>query len=306
MSWRDELRSAAAPSGCMQPYHAGYGIYVDCYRCFWCLENKVALPKFDPSEEQRHRARRKRAMLSMSLLPDHDPGFLGGPGSPGVPGIYRRAILDFNAQRTRAFSFHGKGRSAAMSAAIRRYSKTRAALGEPRTDPLLWLLRVWWNVWTPALSPDPLQPGSDGVTDRGLSAWSAPSSTFIRCMAAWAHRCLPGEPLIPQICLQVCLETGSVLYEHSRYDRDGNRVRGTWETRDTGTQYQFPSEAAATWLSWLGLAHDQDIPIPRQAVGTRTFHRARWEEMGLTSDHAKAVATSVPETWFDAFRYHRC
>lgn len=285
-------------SDCLNPVHSTHGLYLDCGACFTCEEQKrsgVHKTHFSKSvftghgDTQHHD--KPSTLLELLAVSDQSEGPLDSSQLAGMPIIYRRAILDFDTERRNALALKGKARTQACCQLFQKYSHVREEAGKHPADPLLWLFRTWrYNRETPLPFRD-LEPTLYPLAGRGVQGRSPKASLSNRALAAWACRLLPGQYQIFEICLQVCQQTGSILYECPKH--------GIRDYPDDGRKYQFPSQTTRAWLAWLSYASGKDIPIPGPALGTRTFHRTRWEEMGLAADHVGTMAQLMPGVFID-------
>lgn len=113
----------------------------------------------------------------------------------GVPGFAKRAILDADVQRRRAFTSKRSGEIG--TALLRRLAQATPPGRHPNTDPLLWLLRVRWFVRSAALSLPDLQ-----LVAQPPDVWSF----SYRSMAPWACRVSRVQPRNRELCLRLLNE----------------------------------------------------------------------------------------------------
>lgn len=148
----------------------------------------------------------------------------------GVPLRAFEIILDSHTRRAR-FAVAGHAWPEKFDADLLR---RLAALGEPRwqleTDPLLWLSRVRWEIWTSALSFPDLQPDKKLHRSATLPARPTPATNTITALAAWAYRHRPSDPTFDEVCGQLF-----------------NGISGRrWE------QPPLRDQASGHWLLWTG------------------------------------------------------
>lgn len=293
---------------CLNPQHTTHGIYLNCGTCFTCVHHgrgQSVLQKSSILDEHQAATRRNAAMQPMFRMPNSDQGLLGHEELARIPEQYRRAILDFDILRRRSGNFSLKGRAYAVRRFFEGFAQIRAIEGKHPSDPLLWLLGTWELHRATALSLNTLQPAFLAPAGTPLPRGSPKTPLSVATMAAWACGLLPGQYEIYEICCQVCEQTGSVLYERAEHHRGRtihHRDTVTFSApraRESGRKYQFPTQTTKAWIAWSQVAYGQDFPVPSTQFGTRTFHRTRWEEMGLTAEHVSRMASFLPRIWIE-------
>lgn len=290
---------------CLNPQHTTHGIYLPCGTCFACAHHGRGLNVLHKSsilDPQQAATRRAAAVQPMFRMPNSDEGLLGHEELARIPEQYRRAILDFDLLRRRAGNFSLKGRTHAVRRFFEGFAQIRAIEGKHASDPLLWLLGTWELHRATALSLNTVQPAVLTPAGTPLPRGSPSRPLSVATMAAWSCGLLPGQYEIYEICCQVCEQTGSILYERfvppgrSGPEYPDGRFSAP-RSRETGRNYQFPTQTTKAWIAWSQVAYGKDFPVPPTAYGTRTFHRTRWEEMGLTSDDVRGMARFLPRIW---------
>lgn len=275
---------------CLNPQHLSHGIYLDCGECLTCeQENKSGVLKSRFTKEQLDGIDKTKRLQSVPALQDQDQRSLGHALSAGMPKQYMSTILDIDVRRQRLAHISGKGRERTLQEIYYSIAQLREVPGEHPADPLLWMFRIWDYLWASPLPSTRLEQRLYRANRDTIPRWPPEAPLAYKAMAARALRLLPCDYKVYEICCEVCVETGSVLYER----RDGTVPKSSRYTRE----YQFPSQCTRAWIGWVSFASGKNIPIPHPAMGSTAFHRIRWETMALRSDHVQTMARFMPEIW---------
>lgn len=253
---------------CANPYHHSHGIYIPCGVCFFCRETGTrGMSITHPAPKKPKQKLSRNQMQAMSPLSPQYQGRMRDKHLVGIPERYHGAILDADLLRRRSYEIRGKGREKIIRQLLQVLASKREAEREPAGAALFWCFRAWFNIWQTAPARPDMEPRSQSPDSRTLHRAFTPHSTSYKALETWAYRCMPPQFEISEICREIC-----------------NEVQRTGP--GPARNFSFPSPQTRSWLQWFSHSSGIALPIPDTQMGTRAFHRDRWEEMGLIPEDA--------------------
>lgn len=139
-------------------------------------------------------------LRSVLTLSDRQAILLDVPQPAGVPDREFKKFLDAYGERT-GYARHGvMWPEKSCANVLRRIAAEREPSREFEADPLLWMLRVWWNIREATLSYVALQSGGGVHTPFKAEERFTGTEVSYRAMAAWAHRQWDGDELLHSLC----------------------------------------------------------------------------------------------------------